>query len=80
MKIELSPLAGFCYGVRRSVDGLSELLQNGQRATMLGPLIHNPQVIDGFLQKGAKLAQDAGEIEGGIAVIASHGTNPGVLA
>ncbi|MDR2514519.1 MAG: bifunctional 4-hydroxy-3-methylbut-2-enyl diphosphate reductase/30S ribosomal protein S1 [Christensenellaceae bacterium] len=80
MKIELSLQAGFCYGVRRSVDGLNELLAAGQRLTMLGPLIHNPQVVDRFLQRGARLAMTADEIQEGIVVVASHGTSPSVLA
>lgn len=49
--IKVAKTAGFCYGVKRAVDGVYEAIGNGKIAT-LGPVIHNPQVIDDLRQKG----------------------------
>jgi len=42
---------GFCFGVKRAI---SELKKTKGKAYTLGPVIHNPQVIDFFKDKGIK--------------------------
>ncbi|HMA60772.1 MAG TPA: bifunctional 4-hydroxy-3-methylbut-2-enyl diphosphate reductase/30S ribosomal protein S1, partial [Halanaerobiales bacterium] len=45
----------------------------------LGPLIHNPQVVEDLRQKGVYLAESIDDIDDGILVIRTHGVEPKVL-
>lgn len=52
MQVFIAEPCGFCYGVKRAVEmARGECGKEGNPAT-LGPLIHNPQLIDGLAQKG----------------------------
>ena len=54
MKIQIAKSAGFCFGVRRAVDMvLSESAARHGKITTYGPLVHNPQVIEAYLGRGA---------------------------
>ena len=46
MQIILAKTAGFCFGVNRAVKLTYELLEQGRPVATLGPLIHNPQVVE----------------------------------
>ena len=73
MKIEVAAHAGFCFGVRRSVSAVDELLKSGKRITTLGPVIHNPAVIEGMKARGVVVAEEKEEVEGDTVVIRAHG-------
>ena len=73
MKIEVAAHAGFCFGVRRSVSAVDELLASGKRITTLGPVIHNPAVIEGMKARGVVVAEEKEEVEGDTVVIRAHG-------
>ena len=73
MKIEVAAHAGFCFGVRRSVSAVDGLLASGQRITTLGPVIHNPAVIEGMKARGVVVAEEKEEVEGDTVVIRAHG-------
>ena len=45
MTVTVAEHAGFCFGVRRAVDLAFELAETGCAAAMLGPIIHNPQLV-----------------------------------
>ena len=73
MKIEVTAHAGFCFGVRRSVSAVDGLLASGKRITTLGPVIHNPAVIEGMKARGVVVAEEKEEVEGDTVVIRAHG-------
>ena len=73
MKIEVAAHAGFCFGVRRSVSAVDGLLASGKRITTLGPVIHNPAVIEGMKARGVVVAEEKEEVEGDTVVIRAHG-------
>ena len=73
MKIGVAAHAGFCFGVRRSVSAVDELLKSGKRITTLGPVIHNPAVIEGMKARGVVVAEEKEEVEGDTVVIRAHG-------
>ena len=73
MKIEVAAHAGFCFGVRRSVSAVDELLKSGKRITTLGPVIHNPAVIEGMKARGVVVAEEKEEVGGDTVVIRAHG-------
>ena len=72
--------AGFCFGVKRAIEIVKEAVAGtDKKVYTLGPLIHNPQVVEDLRQKGVHLADDISEIEDGILVIRTHGVSPKVL-
>ncbi len=73
MKIEVAAHAGFCFGVRRSVSAVDGLLASGKRITTLGPVIHNPAVIEGMKARGVVVAEEKEEVGGDTVVIRAHG-------
>lgn len=50
--IRVAKTAGFCYGVKRAVDGVYSEIEKGNKIATLGPLIHNRQVIEDLAEKG----------------------------
>ena len=52
MKIRIAEYCGFCYGVKRAVDMAYKLAEANEASGTLGPLIHNPQLIEDLNTKG----------------------------
>lgn len=73
-QIHLAKSAGFCFGVSRAVDRVNALLDAGRRVCTLGPIIHNPQVVEKLAARGVTIV-DAPEQTppGAVLVIRSHG-------
>ena len=59
--------------MRRSVSAVDGLLASGKRITTLGPVIHNPAVIEGMKARGVVVAEEKEEVEGDTVVIRAHG-------
>ena len=80
MKILLAEPCGFCYGVKRAVElAENEGKKGACNIATLGPLIHNPQVIDELAQKGIACKNSLQEFKQGDTVIfRSHGEAPEV--
>lgn len=55
MKINLAKTSGFCFGVNRAVNMLYDLVGNGIDVCTLGPIIHNPQVIEDLESRGVNI-------------------------
>lgn len=73
MKIIVARNAGFCFGVRRAIDSVYENLNQGDSLYTLGPIIHNPSVVEKLQKEGVKIAKEIDDISGGTVVIRSHG-------
>ncbi len=74
MKITLAETAGFCFGVNRAVNMVYELVNAGEKVCTLGPIIHNPQLVDELKEKGVRIVDSPEEVQNGeILVIRSHG-------
>lgn len=74
MKITLAKTAGFCFGVDRAVNALEKLADSGERVCTLGPIIHNPQVVDYFKSKGVNIIENICDCEDGATVVfRTHG-------
>lgn len=84
MKIIRAKILGYCMGVRRAVETAQKALSSGTRSPIytLGPLIHNPSVLNSLRQKGLSILEE-GEIEKiqapSTVIIRAHGTTPSVL-
>ncbi|BBO82642.1 4-hydroxy-3-methylbut-2-enyl diphosphate reductase [Desulfosarcina ovata] len=77
MKIEIAKTAGFCMGVRRAVE--LALDAPGKHAAPIytyGPLIHNPQVLALFAEKGIRVLNEIPERGCGTVLIRAHGVPP----
>lgn len=74
MRLELARSAGFCYGVRRAVQMAEMAAEEGRPCVMLGPIIHNRDVIAYLESIGVGLVDTPEEVPPGAAVlIRSHG-------
>lgn len=72
MEIIIGKTAGFCYGVKRAVDGANQELKKGETIYCLGELVHNKQVIEQLRKKGIKFINKIEESKG-TTIIRSHG-------
>ena len=74
MKIILAKSAGFCYGVKRAVDLAEHVATEKSPSVMLGPVIHNKNVIASLQAMGMGMAEKISDIPvGHRVVIRSHG-------
>ena len=79
MQVILAKTAGFCFGVNRAVKLTYELLEQGRPVATLGPLIHNPQVVEDLESKGAITCDSVDDVPDGCeVVIRSHGVGQSV--
>ena len=65
-------------GVRRAVD-LAQAEQGSARVCTLGPLIHNPQVLDYLTHRGVEILYEASlpeDLNGCTVIIRAHGISP----
>lgn len=85
MEVIKADVLGYCFGVRRAVDAANEALEsknNSQSVYSLGPLIHNPTVLNTLHSKGLQIlnTENIPSIEeNALVVIRAHGTSPEIL-
>ena len=71
--------AGFCMGVGLALRKLDQALKEHRarssgRLVMLGPIIHNPQVMNTYMQQGVVLAHSLDAVQpGDTVIIRAHG-------
>lgn len=78
--IEVARYAGVCYGVERAL-GMAEKAADEARKPVntLGPLIHNPLVVNDLESIGVGTASNVSEVEEGTLIIRAHGVVPSVI-
>lgn len=77
MKIVIAKTAGFCMGVRRAVDlALDAPSRQQQPIYTYGPLIHNPQVLELFAERGVSILKQMPEKADGTVLVRAHGVPP----
>ena len=80
MKTILAQKAGFCFGVKRALDlAMKTARETNNSIYTLGPLIHNPQVVEDLSKKGIKVVQDISDIPDGVIIVRSHGVGPEIF-
>ena len=74
MEVILGKSAGFCYGVKRAVEGAKDELKKAKGKTRycLGEIVHNKQVIKDLQEKGLVFIEDIKEAKGET-IIRAHG-------
>ena len=63
MVVKLADPSGFCFGVKRAVDGVYEKLKSGRPIYTFGPVVHNETVVSDLEQKGVKVIDDKDTLE-----------------
>ena len=70
MNIHIADACGFCYGVKRAVQMAKEAAPG---TNTLGPIIHNPQVVNKLSERGVCPIVNLDEAaEGSTLLIRSH--------
>jgi len=79
MKIRKAVHAGYCWGVERALDIVNDTAaaHPGETVRTLGPIIHNPQVVQSLEEKGVQSVDGLDEMESGTVIIRTHGVPPG---
>ena len=77
MEVIVAKTAGFCFGVKRAVEQVSEQIEKAERPVYtFGPIIHNEQVVEDLAQKGVRVIdteEDLETVRDAIVIIRSHG-------
>ena len=80
MEVTVAKSAGFCFGVKRAVDKVYELIDTEQKPIFtLGPIIHNEGVVADLEARGVHVITEADldspddTLQNGTVVIRSHG-------
>lgn len=74
MKVFLAEHAGFCFGVERAVSLVEETSGIKSNVCTLGPIIHNPQVVKRFSERGVRVCQSPDDLNSeNTVIIRSHG-------
>lgn len=77
MKVHVVKEAGFCFGVKRAINlAFGAAKSKNGRAYTLGPLIHNPQVVEDLEKKGVRTVKSINRKRKGTLIIRSHGIHP----
>jgi 4-hydroxy-3-methylbut-2-enyl diphosphate reductase len=79
MNIRKAVHAGYCWGVERALDIVADTAtaHPGETVRTLGPIIHNPHVVQSLEEKGVQSVNGLDEISsGGTVIIRTHGVPP----
>ena len=76
MEVILAEYFGFCYGVKRAIK-IAKENADGKTST-LGPIIHNPQMVERLKAEGVGMVENLDEMKEGTIIIRSHGVGPQV--
>ncbi|MBQ6372143.1 MAG: bifunctional 4-hydroxy-3-methylbut-2-enyl diphosphate reductase/30S ribosomal protein S1 [Oscillospiraceae bacterium] len=81
MNVIVAQSAGFCFGVRRSVDIAEKTVSEYGKCASFGPLIHNSDVISYLEKKGLRVLNEVSEAgESEHVIIRAHGVPPEIYS
>lgn len=72
MKLTVGKTAGFCYGVKRAVDGAKEELKKEEVIFGLGEIVHNQDVVKELENKGMHFIENIKDAKGKT-IVRAHG-------
>lgn len=80
VEVRVASDAGYCYGVERALRMTSKASTecDGPIYT-LGPIIHNPQVVQEFVRDGVAPIENVEEVLEGTIIVRTHGVDPLVI-
>jgi 4-hydroxy-3-methylbut-2-enyl diphosphate reductase len=77
MEVKTAEHMGMCFGVRDAIDLALRLTRQGP-LTILGDLVHNPDVVARMDAAGASRAHDPDEVQTRAVLLTAHGTSDAV--
>ena len=79
-RVTVAKTAGFCFGVNRAVDIVYKAIADGNKVSTLGPIIHNPDVVNDMKNRGVKVITSVSDADSNeTVVIRSHGVPYSVI-
>ena len=80
MKVRVASQAGYCYGVERALRMTGEAVKSQKKPIFtLGPIIHNPQVVESFRALGVNPVSSLDDAESGTIIVRTHGVDPLII-
>ena len=79
MRIVRARALGFCFGVRRAIEVVTEAAERRGPIDSLGSIVHNPVVMEGLAAKGVQVVQGLDEVKSGTVAVTAHGRGPEIL-
>ena len=79
MSVKIAENSGFCFGVKRAIKIALEAAQGNHQIVTLGPIIHNPQMVEKLASEGIERMNEVSEIQGRPTIIRSHGVKKEIL-
>jgi 4-hydroxy-3-methylbut-2-enyl diphosphate reductase len=83
MKVIRAKVMGYCMGVRRAADMAYNAAAPSRRVYTMGPLIHNPQVLEDLQRKGVEILEEDSippDLSDAVVIIRAHGITPALEA
>jgi 4-hydroxy-3-methylbut-2-enyl diphosphate reductase len=71
--VKVAANAGFCFGVKRSIELVEKTLGEKTEVYTLGPIIHNPQEVKRLKEKGVRVLNDIDCVKSGCIILRTHG-------
>ena len=63
MKVFISEEAGFCFGVKRALELINQLHENGENIQIFGQLIHNKTVLNDLKSMGIECIHSVEDLD-----------------
>ena len=77
MHVELAGQAGFCFGVKNTIQKIEDTLRSAHEPVWsIGLPVHNKQLTERLQQKGLRIADAVDEVTEGILIVRAHGLPP----
>ena len=76
LEVILADYLGFCYGVKRAIKIARENAAPDGSTCTLGPIIHNPQMVERLKDEGIGTIDCLDDLKRGKVIIRSHGVGP----
>jgi len=80
MEVHKAANLGLCFGVRRALKLLYERAGTGQKIDILGPLVHNQQIVRDLSQAGITSLNTFEQIKETTVAIPTHGISPPLVS
>ncbi|MDZ4122034.1 MAG: cytidylate kinase, partial [Candidatus Cloacimonadaceae bacterium] len=73
MIIRLAKHSGYCFGVKRAITSALDAANLHQKVFTIGPLIHNPQIVEHLQKLGIEVATEIDKVKDSTVIVRSHG-------
>ena len=78
MEVIIAEHSGFCFGVKKAMRTVEDMIGKKQKASTLGPIIHNSQVVEKLKRSGI-VAANLYDIKEGNVIIRTHGVGSDLI-